>query len=271
MNGVFLDLGIIQIYWYSILIFLGLLIGGAVALLEARKWKISEDFKINLFFYMIPISAIGARLYYVAFNWEYYTLNRMEIFKIWQGGLAIHGGLIFGILWLIFYSKRYKIDTLRLMDVITVGLLIGQAIGRWGNFFNQEAFGPATTLRFLQNLRLPSFIIDGMLINGVYHQPTFLYESLWCLLGFILILFIRRFKYIKIGQITSYYLVWYGIGRLFIESLRTDSLMFSGFKMAQIISIVMIFSGVVLYLVRGKGSVFENKYNDWSDLNEVRF
>lgn len=271
MNSVFLDLGIIQIYWYSVFIFLGLLAGGAIALFEARRFKIPEDFMVNLFFYMIPIALIGARLYYVLFNWNYYNLNRYEIFQVWQGGLAIHGAIIFGAIWLFIYSKRYKISTIRLMDIMVVGLLMGQAVGRWGNFFNQEAFGPATTLSFLQNLHLPKFIIDGMLINGVYYQPTFLYESIWCLIGFVFIFFFRRNQYIKTGQVTSFYLVWYGIGRLFIESLRTDSLMFSSFKMAQVISILMIIGGIILFLVKRKGSVFDNRYNDGGENHEVRF
>ncbi len=271
MNSIFLDLGIIQIHWYSIFIFFGILAGGLITLLESRRFKISEDFIINLFFYMIPIALIGARLYYVLFNWQYYNLNRAEIFQVWQGGLAIHGGILFGLLWLIYYSRRYKVNTLRLLDIVSVGLLIGQAIGRWGNFFNQEAFGPATTLKFLQGLHLPKFIIDGMLINGVYYQPTFLYESLFCLLGFIIILFIRRLQYVKIGQITSIYLLWYGIGRFFIEGLRTDSLMFGGFKVAQIVSIGMIIIGTLLYASRKKGSVFEKRYNDWGDTNDIKF
>ncbi len=267
MQPIFLDLGIIKIYWYSLTMFLGILIGGSLAINEAKKYLIDEDFMINMFFYLIPFSLIGARLYYVIFNWSYYQNNIMEIFRVWEGGLAIHGSIIVGIIWIIFYSKKNKVNTLRLMDIVVVGLLIGQAIGRWGNFFNGEAHGPATTLTFLKSLILPQFIIDGMYINGVYYQPTFLYESIWCLIGFVLILIIRRFKYIKIGQPTAFYLVWYGIGRFFIESLRTDSLMFNSFKMAQLISIIMIISGVVLYFVCNRGSRFERLYNDRSDIS----
>jgi phosphatidylglycerol---prolipoprotein diacylglyceryl transferase len=271
MDAVFLDLGIVQIQWYSIFIFLGLLFGGLIAIFESKKFGISEDFFINLFFYMVPIAIIGARLYYVAFNWEYYQANQMEIFRIWNGGLAIHGAIIFGLIWAIIYSKKYKINYLRILDIIVVGLLIGQAIGRWGNFFNQEAYGPVTTLAFLEGLRLPNFIIEGMFIGGNYHQPAFLYESIWTLIGFFAILKIRRNKYIKIGQITSFYLVWYGIGRLIIESMRLDSLMLGGIKMAQLASIVMIVGGIILFITKLRGSIFENRYNESGDINAINF
>ncbi len=262
MNPIMLDLGIISIHWYSFLIFIALIIGGWMVIREAKKWNISEDFIINLAFYLIPISLIGARLYFVVFHWDYYSQNLLEIFEVWKGGLAIHGALLFGLLFVLFYCKKHKIHTLRLLDIIVVSLLLGQAIGRWGNFINQEAFGPATTLSFLESLHLPQFIIDGMYIGGTYYQPTFLYESLWCIIGFIAILFIRRMKYIKTGQITAFYLVWYGIGRFFIEGLRTDSLMLGPLKMAQVVSIMMILAGIILFFIRNRGSRFQNRYND---------
>lgn len=271
MQPVLIDLGIIKIYWYSVMILVGLLIGGTLAINEAKKWKISEDFMINLFFYLIPLSIIGARLYYVLFNLDYYRENIIEIFKIWEGGLAIHGGIIVGLLFIILYSKKHKVNTFRLLDIVAVGMLIGQAIGRWGNFFNQEAYGAATTESFLKNIFIPQFIIDGMKINGTYYHPTFLYESLWCLIGFIALLFIRRYKYIKIGQITAIYLTWYGLGRFFIESLRTDSLMLGNYKIAQIVSIVMFISGIILFFVRGKGSRLTNLYNDEENVEDVKF
>lgn len=271
MNPIMLDLGFLTIRWYSFFIFLALIIGGVLAIHEAKKWNISEDFMINLAFYMIPFSIIGARLYYVAFNWEYYSQNTAEILQIWNGGLAIHGALIVGFLFLLFYSKKHKIKTTRLTDILAVSLLIGQAIGRWGNFMNGEAHGPATTLAFLKGLHLPQFIIDGMNIGGTYFQPTFLYESLWCVLGFVIILILRNRKYTKIGQPTSFYLIWYGIGRFFIETLRTDSLMFQNFKIAQIVSLGMIILGVLLFIYFGRGSKFENQYNDKGNMEHGTF
>ena len=271
MNPIIFDLGFIKIYWYSIMIFLALLIGGWLVLKEAKRFKIPEDFVTNLFFFAIPISILGARLYYVLFNWSYYSMNLVEIFKIWEGGLAIHGGLLFGLIWVIFYTRKYKVNTLKMLDMIVVGLIIGQAIGRWGNFFNGEAQGPATTLEFLQGLHLPEFIIKGMNIGGIYYQHTFLYDSLWCLIGFIVLIIIRRTKYIKVGQLTGIYLIWYSIGRFLIESLRTDSLMLFGFKQAQIVSVLLIAIGIIIIVVKNRGSKFDNKYNEIGDSNEIRF
>lgn len=271
MSAILLDLGFIKIYWYSALIFLALLIGGWLIISEAKRFKISEEFITNLFFFAIPIAIVGARIYYVIFNWSYYSSHIIEIFKVWEGGLAIHGGMLFGLLWIIFYTKKYKVNTFKILDMIVVGLLIGQAIGRWGNFFNGEAHGPATTLEALQNLFIPNFIIEGMHIGGTYYKPTFLYESLWCLIGFVIILFIRRTKYIKIGHLTGFYLIWYGIGRFFIEGLRTDSLMILGLKQAQIVSILMIIIGLVIIIVKSMGSKLENRYNKTGDINESKF
>lgn len=271
MNSVFLDLGLIKIEWYSITFLLAFIVGGYFALRESKKWSISEDFMINMFFFLIPISVIGARLYYVIFNWDYYSSNPINIIKIWEGGLAIHGGIIFGLLWVIYYCRKYKVKTLRILDILAPSLLIGQAIGRWGNFFNSEAYGPATNIETLQSFFIPNFIIEGMNINGVYYHPTFLYESLWCIIGFGLILLIRRYRYIKFGQITSIYLIWSGIGRFFIESLRQDSLMYGNIKVAQLFSVSMVIAGIILYLVFNRGSRLENRYNDKEDVHEVRF
>lgn len=271
MNPILLDLGVIKIYWYSAMIFLGLLIGGWLILKEAERFNISEDFIVNLFFFTIPIAVIGARLYYVIFNWDYYSVNMSEIFMIWEGGLAIHGGMLFGLLWIIFYTKKYKVNTFRILDMIVIGLIIGQAIGRWGNFFNGEAHGTATTLEHLQSLHIPEFIINGMNIGGTYYLPTFLYESIWCLLGFIILLLIRRLKYIKIGQTTAVYLIWYGIGRFIIEGIRTDSLLIGNFRQAQIISIIMVILGIVIFILKGKGSKLDNQYNKMGDINEIKF
>lgn len=262
MNSVFLDLGIIQIYWYSVLIFVALFIGGSLALHESKKFSIPEDFLINLFFYLVPISIIGARLYFVLFHFDYYSNNVADIFKVWEGGLAIHGGIIAGLIWILFYTKKHGISTIKILDIAVVSLILGQAIGRWGNFLNGEAYGPVTTLAFLENLHLPKFIIDGMNINGVYHHPTFLYESLWCIIGFIIMIIIRKSKYCKNGSLVAFYLIWYGIGRFFIESLRTDSLMLGNIKMAQIISILMIIVGIIIFIKHRKESKLENLYRE---------
>ncbi len=261
MNRILLDLGFVQIYWYSVLIFIALWVGGTLALKEGRKWHISEEKMVNMFFYLIPISLIGARVYYVLFNWSYYSNNLLEIFEVWQGGLAIHGGIIAGAIFVILYCYKNKISIARMTDILVVSLIIGQAIGRWGNFFNQEAYGSATTLEFLNKIIPFDFIVEGMNIDGIYYHPTFLYESLWCLLGFIILLFVRRMKYTQIGQITGFYLIWYGIGRFFIEILRTDSLMFGNIKAAQVISILMILLGFLIIFIKARKFSLTDRYN----------
>lgn len=257
MNPILIEIGNIKIYWYSIMILLGVILGYILIVKESKKYNISKEKISDMIFYTMIIGILGARIYYVIFNLKYYLSNPLDIIKVWEGGLAIHGGIIAGSLYIIYYTKKNKINTLKIFDICAPGLLIGQAIGRWGNFFNGEAHGPITTLKHLKDMHIPNFIINGMKINGNYYVPTFLYESIWCILGLILILIIRRLKIIKNGQITSFYLIWYGIGRFLIETLRTDSLMLNTLKQAQIISIIMIIIGAVLFII----SVKQEKYN----------
>ena len=244
MNPIFLDLGIIQIYWYTVILFLAFLLGGTIALNKSKKEDIDSEFMINFFFYLIPIVIVGARLYYVLFNLDYYSNNVIEIVKIWEGGLAIHGGVIAGLIFTIFYTRRYNIKTLKMFDIMVVSLILGQAIGRWGNFMNSEAYGPITNLETLKNLFIPQFIIDGMYINGEYYHPTFFYESLWCFIGFIILLIIGKLNK-KTGILFSTYLIWYGIGRFLIESLRQDSLFLGNIKVAQLVSLIYIIVGII--------------------------
>ena len=248
MNPVFIDLGFFQIYWYSFIIFVAFLIGGYLAINEAKKFHIADDYMTNMFFWIIIFAIVGARLYYVLFNLDIYLPEPMRILRIWEGGLAIHGGVIASIIVVIVYTKKHNLSTLRMLDIMSVSLILGQAIGRWGNFTNGEAYGPATTLKFLQDLHLPQFIIDGMNIKGTYYQPTFLYESIGCLIGLIILLIFRSRKSTKIGMTASLYFVFYGILRFFIETLRQDSLMFGTFKIAQIVSVVYIIVGIAMFI-----------------------
>lgn len=270
MDRIALDLGFFQIYWYSIFIFLGVLFASFIILREARKQHINEDFIVNLIFYSVIFGLIGARLYYVAFNIDYYLKYPLEILEVWNGGLAIHGGILFGLLTVFLYTKKYKAKTLKVLDVLALGLILGQAIGRWGNFFNGEAYGAVVTLEYLQNLGLPQFLIDGMYINGAYHHPAFLYESIWSLFGFFALLIVRRYKYLKNGQLTGVYLIWYSVGRLFIEGMRTDSLMLGNFRVAQLVSIVLIIVGILMLLFCKKGSRFDNLYKE-EEKKEILF
>ena len=272
MKSEIFSIGNFSISWYSVCILIGVIIASILFILECKKYEISIDYAVNLIFWTVIFGIIGARVYYVVFNWSYYAKDPIEILKIWNGGLAIHGGILFGLLFVIFYTKKYKVRTLKITDMMVVGLIIAQSIGRWGNFFNREAHGPETTRAVLENIKLlPKFVIDGMNIGGTYYIPTFFYESISCLIGFIILLLVRRvFEYLRVGQLTGIYLIWYGITRFIIESFRTDSLMLNNFKVAQIVSIIMILVGILL-LVRNIGkSKFENRYDDY-ELNDIKF
>lgn len=253
-----ITIGNFSIKWYSIFIIIGILLGYYGANKEAKKINIDQNFIFNLIFWTVIFGILGARLYYVIFNWEYYSQNLSEIYKVWNGGLAIHGGLLVGILVVFIYSKKYKQNTLRMYDIFAPFVILAQAIGRWGNFFNKEAYGSITSLETLQRFHVPSFIIEGMYINGNYYVPTFLVETIWCFLGFIFLLLIRRCKKIKVGQVFSIYLMWYSTGRFFIESYRTDSLLLGNYRMAQIVSILLFVIGFVVFIVSIKSN---EKYN----------
>lgn len=265
MDRVALDLGIIQVYWYSIFIFLGILAGCITIYLESKRRKIDQEFMLNLAFNSIIFGVIGARLYYVLFNLDYYKANPIEILEIWNGGLAIHGGLIAGCLVVLYQCRKNRIKPLKIFDIIVVGLILGQAIGRWGNFFNQEAYGAITTAAKLQSMGIPKFVIDGMFILGEYREPTFFFESMWNLFGFVALLIIRRYPYLKLGQLSGFYLVWYSAARFIIEGMRVDSLMMNNLKVAQLASIIMIILGVFLFIyykyIKRVGNFSEYLYN----------
>ena len=251
MNPVMFSLGKVEFRWYSFFILIAVIVGFCLALREGKKRKIDSDIIFDMGFYTVIFGILGARIYYVLFNLKIYQYDFLEIFRLWNGGLAIHGGILFGLLTIFVYAKIKRIKMFELTDIVAPSLIIGQAIGRWGNFFNSEAHGPVTTFSNLKRLNIiPDFVIKGMKINGVYYHPTFYYEFLWCILGFIILILVRRlYKKYKNGQLTCLYLMWYSLGRFFIESLRTDSLLFFGLKIAQIISIILFVLSLVLYIV----------------------
>ena len=259
MNPVALNLGPLTITWYSICILTGIVVATILINKEAKKQDISTTFTTNLIFYCVIFGILGARVYYVLFNLDYYSLYPLEILKIYNGGLAIHGGLIAGFITLIIYSKKYKVNPIKMTDIALPCVMLAQGIGRWGNFFNGEAHGGIVSKSFLQSIHIPSFIIKGMYIEGNYYHPTFFYESAFCIIGFIILILLRKIKNIKVGNISSLYLIWYGTLRFFIESLRTDSLMLGHLKMAQIVSIIMILLGIILLIIT---TIKCNKYNE---------
>ena len=262
MDPIMFHLFGIDIHWYSVLILIGIVIGLILLEKEAKRFKYPKDLIFNICFWAIIIGIISARLYYVIFNFSYYKNNLLEIFAVWNGGLAIHGGIIGGVLTVIFFAKKYHLNFLKLLDMAVPSLILAQAIGRWGNFFNGEAHGIATTYTELKNLLIPEFIIGGMNIRGIYYLPTFYFESLWCLLGFIILLIMRRMKYIKIGATTCIYLMWYSLGRFFIEAWRTDSLMLGGFKVAQIVSFILFIIGILGLMIQSRKGKFEDLYSE---------
>jgi phosphatidylglycerol:prolipoprotein diacylglycerol transferase len=272
MNKVAIDLGFVQIYWYSICILIGMALGMFLVFKEAKKQHIHENSITDLVFWTVIFGVIGARLYFVLFNLDYYGSHVIEIFEIWNGGLAIHGGIIAGSLYLMYFAKTRKIRILRLTDVCAPGLIAGQMIGRWGNFFNAEVYGAVVGRKALESMHLPKFIIEGMYIKekGDYCSPLFLYESIWNLIGLIILLIVRRFKYIKEGQITGFYLVWYSAGRFVIEGMRMDSLRIggpNGLRVAQLVSIILGGIGLFLIWFRFRKPKFEYLYN--AEDNEI--
>lgn len=225
----------IDVMWYGVLIATGMLIGIALAIREAKRVGISEDDVLNIAIIAIPLAIICARLYYVIFSWDYYSQNPGEIFNIRGGGLAIHGGLIGGILTGFIYAKVKKLDFFKTADAVMVGMPLAQAIGRWGNFINGEAHGGPTSLPW------------GIMVDGVKVHPTFLYESIWDFGIFLFIMFYMRKKKTYEGEVIVSYITLYSIGRFFIEGLRTDSLMFGPIRMAQFISLVGVVGGLILH------------------------
>lgn len=255
MNPVALQLGPISIRWYAICIVSGLILAVYLSMKEAPRKKINPDAIIDFILIAFPLAIVGARLYYVIFEWGYYSQHLGEIFAIWNGGIAIYGGLLTGALVLYLFSRRRLIEPIDFLDIAAPSVMIAQSIGRWGNFFNQEAYGTAVkSLNYL-----PSFIRDQMYIDGSYRQPTFLYESIWNLLGFLLILILRRKpQFLRQGEITAFYLIWYGFGRMIIEGMRTDSLMFAGLRVSQWLSMILILVGfaIIIYQRRKKAPYY---------------
>lgn len=229
------SIGSLDVRWYGIILALGALAGLYLAIREGKRFGLIPDFFMDVLLIGVPSALVGARIYYVVFEWEDYRNNLLDIFKIWEGGIAIYGALIGAFIGTFFYIRAKGYSFWRIADICAPGLLIGQLIGRWGNFMNQEAHGGPVTESFLRDtLHLPNFIVEQMFIvdrlfpDGQFYHPTFLYESLWNLLGLVLILVLRRRKSLfHAGEVLLSYLVWYSIGRFFIEGLRTDSLAFA--------------------------------------------
>ncbi|PZI39063.1 prolipoprotein diacylglyceryl transferase [Staphylococcus aureus] len=249
IDPVAFNLGPLSVRWYGIIIAVGILLGYFVAQRALVKAGLHKDTLVDIIFYSALFGFIAARIYFVIFQWPYYAENPGEIIKIWHGGIAIHGGLIGGFIAGVIVCKVKNLNPFQIGDIVAPSIILAQGIGRWGHFMNHEAHGGPVSRAFLEQLHLPNFIIENMYINGQYYHPTFLYESIWDVAGFIILVNIR--KHLKLGETFFLYLTWYSIGRFFIEGLRTDSLMLtSNIRVAQLVSILLILISISLIVYR---------------------
>ncbi len=254
----FVQIGDFSVGWYGLLVVTGALTCYYLSARTLKKYGYSSTVLEDFFITLLPVAFIGARIWYVLFELDRYKANPISIFYVWEGGLAIHGGVIAGALYGLWFFRKRAMDGLRIADAIFPNLLIAQFIGRWGNFFNQEAYGGVVTEAFYNGW--PSFIKDHMYIDGAYRQPTFLFEGIGNLIGFILITFVfKKYGRKKRGDLAFAYLTWYGLVRFFVEGLRTDSLMFGSIRVAQLISIIGMLIGI-FGLVGVWDKVFKNFY-----------
>ena len=262
INPIAFSLGPLAVRWYGILIVLGIVIAFIVVQREMVKRGMHQDFLTDLLVWAVPISIISARIYYVIFSWDYYKDNPGQIIQIWQGGIAIHGALIGAFITAYFFTKHRGISFWKTVDIAVPGLLIGQIIGRWGNFMNQEAHGGAVSEAFLNTTIIPDWIMNQMTIEGVTYHPTFLYESMWNVVGLIILLLLRKVS-LKRGEMFLFYLVWYSAGRFFIEGMRTDSLYVIGeLRAAQLVSVITIIVAVIVFVVRRYVQKIKVTYQD---------
>ena len=236
--------GPITVRWYGVLVVTGMILGVLIAYREAKRQELNADHYFNMCLTMLIIGVLGARAYYVLFNWGFYSANPAKILAFNEGGLAIHGGLIAGGLVLVLSGIYYRIGGWMSLDIAAPSVALGQAIGRWGNFINQEAYGYAVS---------PEKIPWAMMIDGAYRHPTFLYESAWDLLIFIFLLWFRRRRRLMTGDVFLTYAILYSAGRIVIESFRTDSLMLGRWRMAQIVSAAVIVLSILALRIRRRG------------------
>lgn len=238
----------LDIRWYAFLILIGAFGAYLVSRNEAKKAKyINMEWFDSLFIYTLWVGIIGARLWYCAFfNLKYYLANPADIIRIWDGGLAIQGGIVAGAIF-VYCDCRYRhVSFMKIIDILLPNVLIGQGMGRWGNFVNQECHGGEVDASYFDGIL--SFLKNGMYINGHYYEPLFFYESMLCFIGFLLIHFVLKKRQNKRGDLGYCYLMWYGVVRFFIEGRRTDSLYLGSFRMAQLTSIAFVVIGLLGYL-----------------------
>ncbi len=241
VNRVAFQLFGMPIYWYGILIALGLSLAVWYGFQEAKKVRLSSDDLLNMILISVPAAIVCARAYYVIFRWQEYQDNLWSVLDIRSGGIAIYGAIIGVCIVILCYCKTKKLSVGKVLDVLAIGLLIGQAIGRWGNFVNGEAFGEFTALPWAMTIRQEASVIASNV------HPTFFYESLWNGVGIAVLLLYKRIKEFD-GELFAAYLAWYGLGRVWIEGLRADSLYIGDFRVSQLLAAVTLALGLVVIL-----------------------
>ena len=293
LNPVAFKLGPISVHWYGIILGTAALIGLLLVIREGKRFKLQPEFFMDLLLIGVPSAIVAARIYYVAFQWENYKNNLSEIIAIWHGGIAIYGALIGAIIAALIYVRRKGYSFWRIADICAPGLIVGQMIGRWGNFVNQEAHGGPVSESFLRNtLHLPDWIVNQMNIEGIFYHPTFLYESVWNFVGLLLLFWLRRRPFLRAGELFMSYFIWYSLGRFFIEGLRTDSLDFTGpawlasllnglwspmsllfgeagtmtyggnIRISQLLAVLIIIAAIIIIVLRRRMGYAKTKYSD---------
>jgi len=237
-----------NVAWYGIILCLGIIMGLFAAWFEVKRQKLKPDILIDFLLWALPLAIIGARAYYVIFEWSAYKDDPITMLYVWKGGLAIYGAVIGGLLAAFIFTKISKFPFFRFVDIVVPGLILGQIIGRWGNFVNQEAFGELITNPKLQFFPLAVYI-DSL---GEWHQATFFYESMWNVLVFVVLILSRKKSKFS-GQLLAEYFIGYGFGRFWIEGLRTDSLyLFPGLRVSQALSLVLVIVGILMIVFHKK-------------------
>ena len=244
--GRIIELGPLTIHYYGLIIATGLLLAAMYAMRRAKEFGATEDHVLDGVLWITPFAIVCARIYYCVFSWEMYADNPIEVFYIWEGGIAIYGGVIGAVLGMLLFSKWKKVNFFAVLDLVLLGFLIGQSMGRWGNFFNREAFGSETDIF----LRMGLF--NTRTESWEYHHPTFLYESVWNAAGFVILHFLSKKRKYD-GQVALGYAAWYGLGRSFIEGLRTDSLYIPGtpIRVSQLLAAVTCAVAVLVLVYKG--------------------
>lgn len=243
MNRAAFTIGNFPVYWYGLIIALGLCLAIIYGIYESRRVGLSSDDLFNMLLIALPVAIVCARLYYVIFSWDSYKNDLLSILDIRSGGIAIYGAVIGATLSVYLYCRKKKLSLGLVLDILAIGLLIGQAVGRWGNFVNGEAFGTSTNLPWAMTVKQ-----NGKILGEMVH-PTFLYESLWNAIGIVVLLLYKRIRKFN-GELFCGYLVWYGLGRAMVEGLRSDSLYIGVFRVSQLLALVCFIIGILIIIYK---------------------